>query len=242
MQRKWAVSRSAVTRVAMGQDVAARSSAVPIETVSGESGAELKAGCRRGVPNGKQNRKQNDNEVCLGIEAMRLRDQKGAQSRTTASERPVGVETGTQIAEMSGRADVAGARDATAAMAPACALGIFGGLDLGIVQTTSFSSRTIGRGAPAVCMDVPVIGAGLAGDVEQSGAARSGPGRTSCRSYRRVAVRATFLRTVPGRSRAGHAAAGARAAARARDAADSHVRMPNDFKEARLIVLDVVEM
>lgn len=50
MQRKWAVSRSAVTRVAMGQDVAARSSAVPIETVSGESGAELKAGCRRVCP------------------------------------------------------------------------------------------------------------------------------------------------------------------------------------------------
>lgn len=246
MQRQLAHARSVVTRVAMGRDAVARNLAAVIESVSGESGAGSKTGRGQDATDGKQNGKQNDNEVCLGIEAMRLRDPKGAQSRMTAREWPVCAETGTQIAQMSEQVDGAGARDATARVAPACALGIFGGLGLSIVQITSFSSRTIVRGAPAVCMDVPVIGAGIAGDDERSvaGPARHAarPGRTSRRPCRRGAVRATFLRTVPGRSRAGHATAGARANAGMRDAAGSNVRMPNDFKEARIIVLDVVKM
>ncbi|WP_158336068.1 hypothetical protein [Burkholderia plantarii] len=259
MPRRLAVARSVVTRVAMGRDAVTRNLAAVIERVSGRSGAGSKTGRGQDATDGKQNGKQNDNEVCLGIEAMHLREPKGAQSRMTAREWPACAETGTQIAQMSEQVDGARARDATARVAPACALGIFGGLGLSIVQITSFSSRTIVRGAPVVCMDVPVIGAGIAGDVERPvagpavgprvGVARSRParsaarpGRISRRPSRRGAVRATFLRTVPGRSRAGHAAAGARANAGMRDAAGSNVRMPNDFKEARIIVLDVVKM
>ncbi|WP_198251349.1 hypothetical protein [Burkholderia plantarii] len=217
-----------------------------IELASGEFGADSQSHRGRDAADGKQNGKQNDNEVCLGIEAMPLRDPKGAQSRMTAREWPVRAEAGTQIAQMSGQGDGAGARDVTAQVAPACVLGIFGGLGLSIVQITSFSSRTIVRGAPAVCMDVPVIGAGTAGNGERpvAGPARHAarPGGTPRRPYRRGAVRAIFLRTVPGCSRAGHAVAGARANAGMREAAGSNVRMPNDFKEARIIVLDVVKM
>jgi hypothetical protein len=66
--------------------------------------------------------------------------------------------------------------------------------------------------------------------------------RTASRQDERIEARATYLMSVPRRPFARRPAAHAQFGADMRNAAALGARMPNDFREARITVLDVVEM
>lgn len=68
------------------------------------------------------------------------------------------------------------------------------------------------------------------------------PGRPASRQDERIEARATYLMSVSSRSFARRPAAHAYLGAGMRDAAALDVRTPNDFKETRITVLDVVTM
>ncbi|MBU9320773.1 hypothetical protein [Burkholderia gladioli] len=296
MQQELAVApsvtgRVAILRAARERGTATHVGAMVIEVAGRRPDDELGAG--RGASNGKQhNGKQNDNEVCLGIEAMHARGLRAARVRSADPEWPVPIAMGMQIADLSERNGSCRASRAAHQASPLRAPGILGGL--GIVRNTFFLNRpadaaaradeTAGRiDAPMMCVAMPVFGAGVSGGAmrgagsaaiapdatrqarhavdafasaaggsaagQQAGAADIRPTRRAARSCRnasrqdeRIAARATHLMSVPRVPFARRPAAGARSGADRRQAAYLGVRMPNDFMEARINVLDVVTM
>ncbi|MEX3630237.1 MAG: hypothetical protein VB138_13050 [Burkholderia sp.] len=294
MQQELAVAPSVTGRVAILRDArergtAARVGAVAIEVAGRRSDDGLEAGRR--AANGKQHSgKQNDNEVCLGIEAMHARGLRAARVRSADPEWPVPVAMGMQIADLPEQNETCRARRAADQASALRAPGILGGLS--IVRNTFFLNRPAGAAAragetagkidaPMMCVAMPVFGAGVSGgamrgtgsaSIARDAAssprrrcARIGGGRVGRRATgrrRRHQADAACRAVVPECEPAGRAhrsarphlmsvprvpfarrpAAGVRASADRRYAAYLGVRMPNDFMEARINVLDVVTM
>ncbi len=246
---------------------------------------------------GAMNGMQNENEVCLGIEAMHLRGRGAARTRTAGLQGPAATvmnKNGTQIAECWGLGGTAGAKHATARDIPVRELGFSGGLS--IVRNTIFLNRVVMATEVAPlgdmgdteavalkeCIGVPDIGAEEAGDALQvagsfaiaqhatrhasrladahasaGGEAAAGrrarvvdlrPVRQAARSRRtasrqdeRIEARANYLTFVSRRPFARRPAPDARIGTGMREAAGGDAGKPNDFREARISVLDVVK-
>ncbi|WP_414451169.1 hypothetical protein AB4851_19920 [Burkholderia sp. 22PA0099] len=292
MQHKLAVALFVACGVAMRRAAVERGAAECTD-----AGNACRTDSVRPVRRGAANGKQNDNEVCLTIEAMHSRDRCAARDRSAVpawQAEAVTHQIGMKIAQWMERLGAAGATHATVRHVPAHRLGFLDGL--GIVRNTFFlnrpavatvvapsGERDADSIAPGVCVGMPDIGAaghGVAqhvavpaaiayratrqprrlGDAlassnggsaagHHAGIAELRPTRQAARSCRtasrqdeRIEARATYLMSVPRRPFARRPAACAHLGADMRNAAALGARMPNDFREARITVLDVVEM